>query len=170
MRTERTVDGHHCAPPWAVGRIDTSCCPVCCPLIRLSRGGQTARLCLADLSGEPTRGLEPRTPSLRALITCRLQSRRVAPSHMNPRSPPGHGVPRRSPGTCDQSPARRGLHVLVGAVEDAQVSEHLFLEFVGTVVHRMTLRRRRAIYQAATLIYQAATLRRLSASALPTRR
>jgi hypothetical protein len=44
---------------------------------------------------EPTPGLEPGTPSLRALITCRPRSCRVAKSRINPRSPPGHGDDRR---------------------------------------------------------------------------
>ena len=33
---------------------------------------------------KPTRGFEPRTPSLRAMISCRERSRLVAQSRMNP--------------------------------------------------------------------------------------
>jgi hypothetical protein len=49
----------------------------------------------AGLSSEPTRGLEPRTPSLRALIRCRVRARAVARSRMARTIGRGRGGGRR---------------------------------------------------------------------------
>jgi hypothetical protein len=49
---------------------------------------------------KPTPGLEPGTPSLRALIRCRRKSRRVARSRMNPRKRQSRDG-RRRPATAE---------------------------------------------------------------------
>ena len=55
---------------------------------------------------EPTPGLEPGTPSLRALISCRRSTPRVVRSRSNPRNPPGRGGGRRPQTTAAQTPHR----------------------------------------------------------------